>query len=241
MTRPSDRVVEIGRALVAELHAESPLYRAILEGEVSLEAYVEWLVQHHKYARVSYEMMRRYAEAMGRSERRTYRTVIHSGAKNHAEEEKGHDDGILADLAVLWQCHPGEALARIEATPTAPAVSLYLASVASALEKFPAAIAGLACVLECISTEMAAAARDALREKRPFPRIERALKWLSDHSEDGDHVEGGRIRIDLVEGDHETSALWVLSRTTAIYYREMFRYMDAVFAGRVRARELAAV
>jgi hypothetical protein len=243
MTTLSDRIIALGRDLVSELGEESNVYRAIRDGVVTKEGFIEFLVQHHKYARVTYDMMKTYARTMGESSKKAYRTTIHSGADNHAEEEKGHDDGILADLAILWACSPAEALARIEASETAPSVDLYLASVKTALSRFPSAIAGLAAVLECVGEAMARPARDNLLERRPFPGSERALRWLSDHCEDGDHVGGGRIRIDLLEAGYDQVALQALARVTAVHYREIYRYMDARHPHpvAVRAPELASV
>src|SRR5579872_2365743 len=68
MTELGDRVIGMGRALVAELEEESPGFRALRDGELSREGYIDFLVQHHKYARISYEMMKTYARRMAESE-----------------------------------------------------------------------------------------------------------------------------------------------------------------------------
>jgi hypothetical protein len=233
MTELGDRVIGMGRALVAELEEESPGFRALRDGELSREGYIEFLVQHHKYARISYEMMKTYARRMGESENKAYKTTIHKGADNHAEEEKGHDDGILADLAVLWGCTSREALERVEAATTAPAIDLYLASVKTALERFPAAISGLAAVLECVGAAVARPALENVLAVKPFPGVERAVRWLTDHCEDGDHVSGGRLRIDLLQGARDVSAVQALAAVTAIHYREIWRFIDTVHGAHV--------
>ncbi len=229
MEKIGARIARMGRDLVASLERESPSYRALREGEMSRDQYLEFLVQHYKYARGNYEMMKAYARSMGEATPSGY-GVIAKGAERHAEEEKGHDDGILADIATLWDCTPREALARVESMPSAPGVELYLASVATTLAKFPCAIAGLAIVLESVAESVARVARDNIVARPPFPGAERAIRFLSDHSDDGDHVQGGRLRVDLLEGVHHTLAARTLAAAIAVYYREIWRFIDALHA-----------
>jgi hypothetical protein len=235
MNRPSDRVLEIGSELVRELEAESALYRAVLEGAVSREAYVSFLIQHHKYIRLTYPLMQRYSAAMSQSPRPEYRGVIRAGAARHAEEERGHDDGILDDLARLWGCDRAEARARVDDTETAPSLRLYESSVDCALDHFPAAIAGLAAVLETVASHLCKTAREELESHEPFEGIQGATRFLADHEEDGDHVDGGRLRIDLAAEGHDRHAVVTLAKITAIVYRDMYRYLDAKLDGRIVA------
>ncbi len=234
----SDRVVGIGRSLVAELERDSEGFRALRDGETSRELYIEFLVQHFKYARVTVHMLATYASAMAENANRTYRT-IGTGAARHAVEETGHDDHVLDDLGALWGCSREEALRRVEAMPSAPAVDLYLANVRTTLEKFPSAIAGLTAVLETVAVLVARRALESLLAVRPFPGCELATRWLTDHSEDEEHVEAGRMRVELLEGAYDTIAAHTLAAATAVLYRDIWRYMDALHAGNLRAPLLA--
>src|SRR5581483_12198377 len=133
-TKLSDQITQIGHDLVDDLERQSPLYRAMLEGRSSIEGYAEFLLQHHKYIRHAVSILGRYAEAMTKSSVAEYRKVIGASATRHCDEERGHDEGMLRDLAALWHCSRDEALARADATETAPAVTLFLAIMESTLE-----------------------------------------------------------------------------------------------------------
>lgn len=240
MRTNSDHVFSIGQALIEELLEESPIYRSVLDGTVDRDVYIAFLVQHHKYIRFTHDLMSRYADAMGKSVNKAYRTTIRQGAQNHADEERGHDDGILTDLASLWECSLDRAREGVDAEETAPSLVLYEASLEAALVSFPCATAGLAAVLESVSTSLCARARAALLERRPWPGVEQALRFLSDHAEDGEHLEGGRLRMDLLEPGHDSDALIALARTTAVIYRELYRYLDGQRArGRLGSVETA--
>jgi hypothetical protein len=235
MENLGDRVLAVGRALVRELEIDSPVYRAILTGRVGREAYIAFLVQHHKHIRHTHGILVRYAEAMAASPHPAYRTTLRSGAARHSEEERGHDHSVLRDLGVFWGCTEEEARARVDATETAPAVRLYEAIFETSLARFPCAIGGLAAALESVASAFCGPALEALLASRPWPEVETATRLLRDHVEDGEHLEGCRARLSLVRPGHDAFAVYAVARMTAVYYRELIRYIDSVVAGRVEA------
>ncbi len=195
----SNSVVAIGQRLFETLNRDSSLFRSIIEGRVGREAYIAWLTQQHKYMRWTHELLVRFAARMSADEATAPRgRFVVTGADRHAEEERGHDDRLLDDLAELWGCTRGEALARVDATPTAPAVQLYGAIAFKAVDELPRAFAGFSMAIEVLAGRMATLARDAMLANRPFEGVERAIRIFEDHLEDGDHVEGGRLRLDTL-------------------------------------------
>jgi hypothetical protein len=238
MERLSDSVLAVGRELLADLTRESPLFRALRDGVVSREAFIAWLIQTHKYMRWTYELLSGYAQGMTNHPARGART-IKVGAQRHADEERGHDVNVLLDLAALWSVTEQEARARVDATPTAPAIHFYDVVMHTTIAKFPAALAGMAATLETLGTTVSNAAHRSLREKKPFENVENAVRIFADHMDDGHHVEGGRVRIDLIEDPAERVATLMLARVTKEIYRGLIAHVEAGVSGRVVAEELA--
>jgi hypothetical protein len=225
VARLSDVIVEIGTELVGDLSEESPLYRSICDGTVDREAYGLWLTQQHKYMRWTHDLLKDYARGLAASGQKAARSIT-TGASRHAEEERGHDDHVLADLAAVWNVTPEQAFERVERTPTSPGVHFYEAIARRTIADCPAGFAGFAMAIEILAGSMSSTARAAFLEKPPFDGAENTIRIFADHEDDGIHVEGGRYRVDALEDPTSRVAAVAAAHLLKEAYRALFADLD---------------
>jgi hypothetical protein len=234
MQKLSDVAIEIGRELIDDLSCGSPLYRAIRDGTVSREAYGAWLIQSHKYMRWTCDLLNDYARAMAKRGGKAA-NACRVSAEQHEREERGHDANVILDIATVLGVSTAEARARIESTPTAPAVHLYAAIARTTLAEFPMAFAGFATVMESLAAALSLAALESFRASPPFEGARDAIRVFADHVGDAEHVNGARFRLDRIEDVSERVASIVVARATKVAYRGLFEHLDAVLGPNVES------
>ncbi|MDC3379399.1 hypothetical protein OAX78_03860, partial [Planctomycetota bacterium] len=154
-------IVTKARATHERMLARLPFYQRLMDGSATRDEYASWLVQMHKYVRYSVpgylNLARALAACDGSESLREY-------ASWEAEEESGHDELILGDLASLWGVSVNEALGRVERTRGAPAVTAWTSQRDSMMHHHPKGIMGMALTLETIASLQADMMRAALTE-----------------------------------------------------------------------------
>jgi hypothetical protein len=222
----SDLILE--RAYAAEKRLrKSPFWGRLYTGALSKDEYVSWLVQMHKYARnvVRGEValaaaMAARGDDMGR--------VLATMSKKQAEEETGHDDMLLEDLAVLWNTTVDGAWGRVERTETAPGTILWEQINTNICARCPEGIIGVAYALETIAGLMTDEIRRNLLAKSGIQNIDKALVFLAAHSaeiEDG-HASAGKLRIESLETPFERSAAFFGANAALTLFESVAHYLS---------------
>jgi hypothetical protein len=233
--------------LVARVHAaderlrKHSFYGRLMRGDVDGEEYAAWLVQLHKYVRHTVRGERGLAEAMSsRASWHPGAAKIASMARRAVEEESGHDDLLLEDLARLWGVSPDEALGRVERTAPAPSVQAWASIVDTMLARFPAGVIGVALALETIATLQLDEMRRSLVERAEIPGIASAVSFIGAHSaevEDG-HAMAGRARAAALVSPEERSSVFFYGNAALALFEGIAHYLGERFS---KTRELAIV
>ena len=168
--------------LLRDLGAE-PFAQRLLAGAITADEYASFLVQTYLYVRYTRPLLRRAAERLSE---RANSPELAALFQQKADEEDGHEQWALADLAAIGR-DPDEARC---ASPT-PAVSAYIAWNSFTVEcGSPVAFLGTAYVLEALSAARAAETVKNLVAESGIPGIERAVVFLRGHADaDTGHVE----------------------------------------------------
>jgi pyrroloquinoline quinone (PQQ) biosynthesis protein C len=167
------------RAAMAEYEGH-PTGARLLQGTLSKEEYLGWLIQVYKYVSHSSRFLSTAAAALGATYAETSELLYKKAA-----DEAGHEAWAEADAIAL-----GLDRAVVRSTPTAPATAAYLAWNEFMVQEHPIAFLGTAFVLESISRERASTAAQNLCTHSGIEGIRGAVSFLVKHGEaDVGHVD----------------------------------------------------
>lgn len=211
---------------------ENPFYARLLAGEVSRDEYAAWLVQLHHYVRHTVRGEHGLATAMASSaERDAAAAAIRDHALHEAEEEAGHDELLVLDLATLWGCSPDAARGRLEREPVAPAVVAWGGLVDVMLSRYPQGVVGVALALERLASLQSDEIRDALLVQRPFADLDDAIHFLAAHSAEVElaHGEAGQQRAALLNGPVARNAAFFYANAALSLYEGIAHFLAERF------------
>ncbi len=154
-----------------------PILRRALEGSVSRALYIEFLKQAYHHVRHTCPLL---SLAAARTQDGSYRKSLYT----YIEEERGHEEWILSDIAAM-----GGDVEGTKAMPARPACRAMVGYAYYAIEWIsPYALLGMVHVLEGMSVQLAVNAAGALK-KSIGPVDDRGFRYLTSHGElDVSHV-----------------------------------------------------
>jgi hypothetical protein len=238
----ADELVERARESVDRLR-EDPFFGRLVRGDVDREEYVAWLVQMHKYIRHTVRALKGHALAMaGRAHLDPRQRPLSVSSSRHSEEEDGHDDVILEDLAALWETSVDAARGRVERAETAPAVLDWERLSDGMLARYPVGMIGVGLALETVSTLTADEIRRGLLERSAIPGIERAVEFLRDHSGEveADHTASARARANALPDPTDRSAIFFYGMAALTMFEGLTRFLNEQGAVERDTRSAAA-
>lgn len=190
-----------------------PQVQAGLSGTISLQVYRNYLAQAWHHVRHTVPLME---EARARL---LDRPELVAALDEYIEEETGHDEWILSDIAVAG----GDAEAVRRSDP-APATAAMVGHAYDTIRGgSPVAFFGMVYVLESVSVALATRGAGAVAERLGLPR--QAFTYLTSHGAlDQDHLVFFANLVDALERQEDRDAILQMAR-------DMFGLFGGMFAG----------
>lgn len=168
---------------------ELPNLVRAFRGDVSLDGYVAFLTQAYHHVRHTVPLLLRVKAALPQS----YAWLAEAAAR-YVEEERGHEQWILADIAACGG--DPEAVSRGEPDPPCELMVAYAYDVVQC--RNPVGFFGMVHVLEGTSVRAAGRAACAIQAALELP--DEAFTYLTSHGElDVGHVDFFRSLMDRIE------------------------------------------
>lgn len=212
---------ETARERHALLHL--PIIGEALQGRIDLDQYVAFLAQAWHHVRHTAPLLMacgsRLPDRLG---------WLRAAVADYIEEEIGHDDWILADLAAC-----GADVDAVCRSRPAPATDVMVAYAYHQIDRRnPVGLFGMVHVLEGTSAAIATTAADSMRTALGLPAA--AFTYLTSHgSLDQQHVRTFEDLMNRLDDADDRGAVVDCARTFYRLYADVFRFLPA------RAREAA--
>jgi hypothetical protein len=211
-------LLDIGKDAVRKLDGH-PVGGQLVRGTLKAPLYAAYLTQVVRQVRVSGPMLAAASCGFERQGRERLARLFRA----KSGEETGHDEWALDDLAML-----GIAREAVEGAPSSPAVDAYLAWTNYCAARAPAAVLGIAWVLEWFGYTRAGRAADNLVAHGKIPRIESAVSFLRGHGDaDYHHICALACALGDLAGPDEVDAVLLSARVTAALYASFFDSIEA--------------
>jgi heme oxygenase len=192
----------------------TPLVSRLMAGEPSREAYADYLRNVYAYAAHSAKVIALAASRCMNSHPELARYLLH-----HAEEEQGHDDWALADLADL-----GFSKAEVLAVDPVPSCSAMIGfEYYTAAYDNPVGLFGWLYVLESMGDDLGSHVSAAINQALGLEG--KALRFLAGHGiNDVAHTADLTDRISrLVQEPQDIRAVAHVAEVMALLYTGIFR------------------
>jgi pyrroloquinoline quinone (PQQ) biosynthesis protein C len=189
-----------------------PQLQAGLSGRIGRGTYIAYLAQAWHHVRHTVPLLQAARERLG------HRADLAAALDEYVEEETGHDEWILSDIAAAG----GDAEA-VRASDPHPATRAMVNHAHDAIARGnPVAFFGMVYVLESVSVAMAQRGASAVMERLGLPQ--EAFTYLTSHGAlDQEHM---RFYADLVNGLADPADRAAIVQMA----RDMFRLYGGVFA-----------
>jgi long-chain acyl-CoA synthetase len=212
-----------------EFLLSAPVIGRCLAGDVTRELYVAFLTEAYHHVRHTVPLLMAVGARL--SDRHAW---LRDPILHYLEEETGHDEWILNDIA-----HAGGD--RAAAAASAPAVATE-AMVAYAydtvMRRNPVGFFGMVHVLEGTSVSLALQAADRIQHALALPT--RAFTYLRSHGElDKEHVNDLAAILERLTDAEDRQAVIRCARGIYWLYGGMFRSLETVEAAPVLQRRSA--
>lgn len=191
----------------------SPAIARALSGEASLGLYTAFLEQAYHHVRHTVPLMMAVGSRLGRDKGWLQSEIVH-----YIEEEQGHEQWILNDLAAAGA--DAERVARGTPGVATDAMVAYAYDVAT--RRNPVGFFGMVFVLEGTSIALALNAADRLQQTLDLPN--QAFSYLRSHGRlDQEHVEHLAGILDRLDLPEDRTAVTDCARAIYWLYEGMFR------------------
>jgi pyrroloquinoline quinone (PQQ) biosynthesis protein C len=204
----------------------APVIGQALQGQITRETYLAFLVQAYHHVRHTVPLMMAVGSRLPDRIAWLRDDVLH-----YLEEEHGHDEWILNDIAAAGGDRDGAA----QSTPNVATDAMVAYAYDMVTRRNPVGFFGMVHVLEGTSASLALHAADAIAASLKLPA--RAFTYLRSHGQlDQEHTQHLAGILDRLDDTGDRAA--VIQCAHAIYwlYGNMFRSLDA--ADRVRDRKV---
>lgn len=196
-----------------EYLVSAPLIGQALEGRISRELYVAFLVQAYHHVRHTVPLMMAVGARLPERVAWLRQDVLH-----YLEEENGHDEWILNDIAAAGADR--EAAAR--STPSIATESMVAYAYDMIARRNPVGFFGMVHVLEGTSAALALRAADAISASLQLPA--RAFTYLRSHGQlDQEHTQHLAGILDRLEDGGDREAVVQCARAMYWLYGNVFR------------------
>jgi pyrroloquinoline quinone (PQQ) biosynthesis protein C len=203
---------------------EKPAISRFATGRISRLGYVTFLQQSYHYVRATAPNLAAAAESIRRTVA-PHRGEIADRFRDHAAEERGHEQWILDDLEAL-----GEDRASVQKIQPCTAIQAYLAY-SHHIARSPHAVGlfGQAYVLEGGAVQSSDFMVRGLIERSGIPNIENAVKYFQLHGEvDVDHVDSLVKALDWVTEPEDQHAVKLVAEFTSQIILDLVDYVGEV-------------
>jgi long-chain acyl-CoA synthetase len=195
----------------------APVIRRCLAGEVTRELYLAFLTQAYHHVRHTVPLLMAVGARLPQRHHWLQEAVLH-----YLEEEAGHDEWILNDIAQAG----GDRAAAAASEPAPATEAMIVYAYDTVMRRNPLGFFGMVHVLEGTSVALALTAADRISRTLGLPA--RAFTYLRSHGElDREHVNHlAGILGRFTEADDREA---VLRCARGIYwlYGQVFRGLDA--------------
>lgn len=203
----------------AWLHAAPVIGRA-LAGQITREIYVAFLTEAFHHVRHTVPLLMAVGARLPDRQRWLQREIVH-----YLEEELGHEQWILADIAAAG----GDAEAARESAPAAATDALVAYAYDTAMRRNPAGFFGMVYVLESTSVQLALAAADGVQRALALP--ESACTYLRSHGRlDREHVRHLAGILERLDAAQDLPAVVACARAMYWLYGSLFRSLEPATA-----------
>jgi len=202
-----------------------PLLRRASVGNVPRTLYLEFLRQAYHHVRHTCPLL---ALAAAKTQDPDYRAAL----LTYLEEERGHDDWILSDIAALG----GEAAAAARSTAREPC-RIMVGYAYYAIEWIsPYALLGMVHVLESMSALLASQAAQGLKTAFDPAGEGRGFVYLASHGElDAEHTEFFADLVDRLPAGPPIDVIIDTANLMYWLYGNIFRDLQGELEGRIDA------
>jgi pyrroloquinoline quinone (PQQ) biosynthesis protein C len=191
----------------------TPIIQGCLRGEVSLPSYIAFLTEAYHHVRHTVPLLRACKAALPQRNR-----WMEGPLDEYIEEEQGHDEWILNDIAACG----GDAEAVRHGRP-GPATELMVAYAYDTIARVnPLGFFGMVLVLEGTSVSLALMAADQIQKPLALP--DAAFSYLRSHgSLDKEHIQHFELLMDQIEDPRDQADIAHAARMFFRLYGDVFR------------------
>lgn len=191
----------------------APIIQRCFQGDFELDDYVSFLMQAYHHVKHTVPLLMNVGARLPEQ-----KEWLRLAVAEYIEEELGHQEWILSDIAV---CGFDKEIARL--LPPLPATELMVAYAYDLVNRVnPLGFFGMVHVLEGTSINIADKAADAIRAKLGLPR--NAFTYLYSHGAlDQDHVKFFQQLMDRIDDAGEQDLIIHSARMFYTLYGDIFR------------------
>ena len=213
---------QLARATAADRQylLAAPVIGRCLAGDVTLELYVAFLTQAYHHVRHTVPLLMALGSRLPERLRWLQEPVLH-----YLEEEAGHDEWILNDIAQAG----GDREAAAASEPAVATEAMVAYAYDTVMRRNPVGFFGMVHVLEGTSVALALQAADRIQQALGLPA--RAFTYLRSHGElDKEHVNHLAAILDRLTDPGDRQAVVRCARGIFWLYGRVFRSLDEIVA-----------
>lgn len=198
----------------------APIIGRALRGEVTRELYLAFLAQAYHHVKHTVPLLMAVGSRLDDS-----REWLRSELVHYVEEEHGHEQWILSDIAVAG----GDPAAVRNAAPQVETDAMVAYAYDIAMRRNPVGFFGMVFVLEGTSVALALDAASRIQSALALP--DRAFTYLRSHGKlDQEHTEHLSGIINRLEAPADQRAIVDCARAMFWLYGNVFRGLERVAA-----------
>jgi pyrroloquinoline quinone (PQQ) biosynthesis protein C len=198
-----------------------PVIAGALRGEVTRELYLDFLTQAYHHVRHTVPLLMGVGSRLPARHTWLQKQVVH-----YLEEELGHDEWILSDIAAAG----GDALAVRDGAPSIETDAMIAYAYDTVMRRNPVAFFGMVYVLEGTSVALALNAADAIQRTLSLPN--KAFTYLRSHgSLDQQHIGDLQSIVDRIDALTDLPAVVTCARAMFRLYGDVFRSLSSDHQG----------
>ena len=212
-----------------EFLLSAPVIRRCLAGEVTRELYVAFLTEAYHHVRHTVPLLMAVGARLADRHAWLRDPILH-----YLEEETGHDEWILNDIAHAG----GDRAAAAASAPSVATEAMVAYAYDTVMRRNPVGFFGMVHVLEGTSVSLALQAADRIQHALALPS--RAFTYLRSHGElVKEHVNDLAAILERLTEADDREAVIRCARGIFWLYGGMFRSLEAAEAAPVMQRRSA--
>jgi hypothetical protein len=200
----------------------APAIQRALRGDVTRELYLEFLTQAYHHVRHTVPLLMAVGARLDERHGALQSSILH-----YLEEEAGHEQWILDDIANAG----GDRAAAAASTPSIATEAMVAYAYDTVMRRNPIGFFGMVHVLEGTSVALALNAADRIQSALQLPT--NAFSYLRSHGRlDQEHVGDLEGILGGLTDDADRSAVIRCAKGIFWLYGQMFRGLDVTIATR---------